>query len=86
MTPERLARAKKLVDELAASLAGRAAPAKAIAAARPPASSARTPAGGRKRLPYPSICRARGVLPGPAACPCCGGRLVKLGEDVTETL
>lgn len=30
--------------------------------------------------------RERVVLPGPAACPCCGGKLVKLGEDVTETL
>jgi len=26
------------------------------------------------------------VLPSPSACPCCGGRLSKLGEDVTETL
>jgi transposase len=26
------------------------------------------------------------VLPSPAACPCCGGALSKLGEDVTETL
>lgn len=28
----------------------------------------------------------RAPLPGPAACPCCGGRLVKLGEEITETL
>ena len=26
------------------------------------------------------------VLPSPAACPCCGGKLSKLGEDITETL
>jgi transposase len=26
------------------------------------------------------------VIPAPAACPCCGGKLSKLGEDVTETL
>src|SRR5437773_6390288 len=26
------------------------------------------------------------VVPGPTACPCCGGVLRKLGEDVTETL
>ena len=25
-------------------------------------------------------------MPGPTACPCCGGKLTKLGEDVTETL
>ena len=31
--------------------------------------------------------RERVVIPGPAACPCCGGtRLSRLGEDVTETL
>ncbi len=26
------------------------------------------------------------VIPGPASCPCCQGRLSKLGKDVTETL
>jgi transposase len=26
------------------------------------------------------------VIPGPAACPCCGGKLAKLGETITETL
>jgi transposase len=26
------------------------------------------------------------VVPGPSACPCRGGKLVKLGEDVTETI
>jgi transposase len=26
------------------------------------------------------------VLPNPAACPCCGGKLAKLGETITETL
>jgi transposase len=30
--------------------------------------------------------RERVVIPGPTACPCCGGRLAKLGETVTETL
>src|ERR1700693_3239101 len=30
--------------------------------------------------------RERVVYPPPAACPCCGGKLHKLGEDVTETL
>ena len=39
------------------------------------------------RAPLPDhLPRERVVLPGPAACPCCGGQLVKLGEDVTETL
>jgi transposase len=26
------------------------------------------------------------VIPSPPACPCCGGKLSKLGEDITETL
>jgi transposase len=30
--------------------------------------------------------RERVVLPGPSECPCCRGKLVKIGEDVTETL
>ena len=39
------------------------------------------------RAPLPShLPRERVVLPGPSACPCCGGNLAKLGEDVTETL
>jgi transposase len=40
------------------------------------------------RKPFPEhLPRERVVLPGPTACPCCGGtRLSKLGEDITETL
>jgi transposase len=39
------------------------------------------------RAPLPEhLPRERVVIPVPAACPCCGGRLAKLGEDVTETL
>ena len=40
------------------------------------------------RRPFPEhLPRERIVVPGPAACACCGGtRLSKLGEDVTETL
>jgi transposase len=30
--------------------------------------------------------RERRVLPSPCSCPCCGGKLTKLGEDITETL
>src|SRR6266403_1435195 len=30
--------------------------------------------------------RERVVIPAPCACPCCGGKLVKLGEDTTATL
>ena len=39
------------------------------------------------RRPLPEhLPRERVVYPSPAACPCCGGALHKLGEDVTETL
>jgi transposase len=39
------------------------------------------------RRPLPEhLPRERIVYPVPAACPCCGGTLHKLGEDVTETL
>src|SRR5215207_9040301 len=43
----------------------------------------RPPRGQPVRAPLP---RERVVIPGPTACPCCGGKLSKLGEDVTETL
>ena len=40
------------------------------------------------RRPFPAhLPRERVVIPGPAACTCCGGtRLSRLGEDVTESL
>jgi transposase len=39
------------------------------------------------RAPLPAhLPRERVVLPSPAACPCCGGKLAKLGETITETL
>jgi len=39
------------------------------------------------RHPLPEhLPRERIVYPAPAECPCCGGTLRKLGEDVTETL
>jgi transposase len=39
------------------------------------------------RRPLPEhLPRERVVYPMPTACPCCGGALHKLGEDVTETL
>ena len=39
------------------------------------------------RAPLPAhLPRERVVVPAPAACPCCGGKLAKLGEDITETL
>jgi transposase len=39
------------------------------------------------RRPLPEhLPRERIVYPAPSSCPCCGGALRKLGEDVTETL
>ena len=39
------------------------------------------------RRPLPKhLPRERIVYPAPASCPCCGGVLHKIGEDVTETL
>ena len=39
------------------------------------------------RRPLPEhLPRERIVYPAPSACPCCGGTVRKLGEDVTETL
>ena len=39
------------------------------------------------RGPLPAhLPRERVVVPAPPCCPCCGGKLVKLGEDITETL
>jgi len=39
------------------------------------------------RRPLPEhLPRERVVYPTASACPCCGGALSKLGEDVTETL
>jgi transposase len=39
------------------------------------------------RGPLPAhLPRERVVLPSPTSCPCCGGKLAKLGETTTETL
>jgi len=39
------------------------------------------------RAPLPAhLPRERIVIPAPCSCPACGGKLAKLGEDVTETL
>ena len=39
------------------------------------------------RAPLPAhVPRERVVIAAPTACPCCGGTLAKLGEDITETL
>lgn len=83
---------RKLIDQLELELS------ELVAAASEDAAAAETAAGkdkaarsaGRRqpaRAPLPEhLPRERVVIPTPAACPCCGGRLAKLGEDITETL
>ena len=45
------------------------------------------PRGQPVRAPLPAhLPRERVVIPAPTACPCCSGKLSKLGEDITETL
>ena len=85
-------RGRKLIDQLELELS------ELVAAASEDGAAAETAAGkdkaavsaGRRqtaRAPLPQhLPRERVVIPAPAACPCCGGRLAKLGEDITETL
>src|ERR1700722_16799036 len=85
-------RGRKLIDQMERELeeleAGAAEDAAAVA--RPDADSTNVHAFIRRkpvRGPLPAhLPRERVVLPGPTACPCCGGALSKLGETVTETL
>ncbi|UZO94682.1 IS66 family transposase [Roseomonas mucosa] len=88
-------RGRKLIDQLELELG------ELVAAASEDAAKAETAADkeGRPRrpdspprdqpvrAPLPAhLPRERVVVPPPTACPCCGGRLSKLGEDITETL
>jgi transposase len=90
-------RSRKLVDQLElqlAELTTAQAEAKTKAEINRLASTQTTPDAKQdkapnhpKRTPLPDhLPRERIVLPSPSACPCCSGTLVKLGEDVTETL
>ena len=61
----------------------------AAASNQPPSQTNVRPFTRRKpvRAPLPAhLPRERVVLPSPTSCPCCGGKLVKLGEATTETL
>jgi transposase len=85
-------RGRKLLDQLEMKLEDLETEAAIAEAAVAPAASETTtvhPFTRRKpvRAPLPAhLPRERVVLPGPSACPCCGGRLAKLGETITETL
>jgi transposase len=88
-------RGRKLLDQLELELD------ELVTAASEDAAEAESAAGGDQagdrpglpsrrqpvRAPLPAhLPRERVVIPAPSACPCCGGRLAKLGEDITETL
>ena len=84
-------RSRKLLDQLELQLEEleTAAAEDASAAAASAGESTVTSFTRRKpvRAPLPAhLPRERVVIPAPPACPCCGGKLHKLGEDVTETL
>lgn len=83
-------RARKLLDQLELQLEEVAASAAENEIAAMPADGAAVhPFTRRKpvRAPFPAhLPRERVVIPGPTACPCCGGKLAKLGETITETL
>jgi transposase len=85
-------RGHKLLDQLEMQLEDletEAAIAEAALAPAPDDATTVRPFTRRKpvRAPLPAhLPRERVVLPAPAACPCCGGRLARLGETITETL
>jgi transposase len=83
-------RGRKLLDQLELQLEEAAASAAEDEAAAAPIDRAAVLPFTRKkpvRAPFPAnLPRERVVIPSPTACPCCGGRLAKLGETITETL
>jgi transposase len=83
-------RGRKLLDQLELQLEeAAAAAAEDELAAAPPTGTAVGPFTRRQpvRAPFPAhLPRERVVIPGPTACPCCDGKLAKLGETMTETL
>ena len=88
-------RGRKLLDQLELELGELVAAASedatkaenAAAKDRQAGCSDRTPRRQPARAPLPAhLPRERVVIPAPSVCPCCGGKLAKLGEDITETL
>ena len=85
-------RGRKLLDQLELQLEeieAAAAEDKAANEVSTPPAAIRPSSARRKpvRAPFPAhLPRERVVVPGPSTCPCCNGKLAKLGEDVTETL
>ncbi len=84
-------RSRKLLDQLEMQLEDLEATAAEAEAAITPAVDDGTPVRPFVRIkpvraPLPDhLPRERVVIPAPTACPCCGGKLAKLGETITET-
>ena len=83
-------RSRKLLDQLELDLEELEAAASEDATQAAPANASNVAGFTRRkpvRGPLPDhLPRERIVLPSPTACTCCGGKLSKLGEDITETL
>lgn len=83
-------RSRRLLDQFELQLEELEADAAEAEAKRPePAAETRSEAARAKpvRGPLPAhLPRERVVIPGPTECPCCRGKLAKLGETITETL
>ena len=83
-------RGRKLLDQLELQLEEAAASAAEDEATAAPAAGTAVGAFTRRkpvRAPFPAhLPRERMVIRAPTACPCCGGKLAKLGATVTETL
>jgi transposase len=82
-------RGRKLLDQLELALEEAEAAASEAETGKPEPNAPARPFTRRKpvRGPLPEhLPRERVVLPEPSACPCCGGRLARLGETITETL
>jgi transposase len=89
---QRSERTARLIDQLELQLEELEASATEdeLAAEQAIAKTTKVPAFTRKRpsrQPFPDhLPRERVVIPAPCSCPACGGKLAKLGEDITETL
>ena len=85
-------RGRKLLDQLEMQLEDLETAAAEAEAAIEPASDETTTVRPFTRVkpvrgPLPAhLPRERVVVPAPTACPCCGGKLAKLGVTITETL
>src|SRR3712207_5486590 len=86
-------RGRKLIDQLELELGELVAAASEDAmvaenaGAKDKSPTGTTPRRQPARTPLPEhLPRERVVIAAPSACPCCGGKLSRLGEDITETL